>query len=166
MCDSSFFYNSSRSISGLTSLTTRVLRVTNFFDFGLLSLSDSESEYEYEQPGEQLSGDFAAGRLTTFLTAFAFGATFELDDVEVPTDGMFNKVAVSVNVSFLFLDSLMASGACRAASDASSFTGEKIPFDGGVGDLPRTEGDLDLKRHLALALAVLYTTACSRSNEI
>ena len=104
--------------------------------------------------------------MTTFLTAFAFGATFELADVEVPTDGMFNKVAVSVNVSFLFLDSLMASGAGRTASDASSFTGEKIPVDGGVGDLPRTEGDLDLKRHLALALAVLYTTACSRSNEI
>ena len=79
---------------------------------------------------------------------------------------MRNKVEVSVNVSFLFLDSLMASGAGCSASDASSLTGEKIPVDGGVGDLPRTEGDLDLKRHLALAAAVLYTTAWSQSNEI
>ena len=91
------------------------------------------------------------------MTALTFGATFELDDVDVPTGGMFNKVAVSVKVNFLFLDSLMASGAGRTASDASSFTGEKMPADGGVGDLPRIERDRDLKRHLALAAAVYYS---------
>ena len=34
------FYNSSGSISGLTIFTTRVLSLTNFFDLGLLALSD------------------------------------------------------------------------------------------------------------------------------
>ena len=47
--DSSFFYNSLVSISGLTTVTTRVLRVTSFFDFGLFLTSDSESEYEGDE---------------------------------------------------------------------------------------------------------------------
>ena len=88
------------------------------------------------------------------FTALTFGSTFELDEVEVTTGGMCNKVEVSVNVNFLFLDSLMASGAGCTASDASSLTGKKIPVDGGETDFPRIDGDLDFKRHLDFAAAV------------
>ena len=98
--------------------------------------------------------------MTTFFaaflvwTVFAFGTAFELDDVDVPTEGMCNNVEVSVKVSFLFLDSLMASGAGCTASDGSSLTGEKMPVDGGETDFPRIDGDLDFKRHLDFAAAV------------